>query len=295
MPVAFLHGNSGNGKVGGVLTVTVDESEPAGILVTVSKDDKSYSKVADDSGIVVFKGLATGEWTVTIIKGDEMADKTITIAADFETTMKFQHLVPTEYRAVEYLQSTGTQYIKTGLGTSHYLWKCKIESKLRKDDDDGCLFGVSYSYPVFNFAIWGCPYGAQSVESIGGSRFTSGEDHIVIFNGGSNAQSATIDGTTWNVSTTYDGSMYCKDTCYLFASHQRVYLGETSSYTNEAYYPFNGRLYYFKIYDEDHETLIADYVPCYRKSDGAAGIWDRVTETFLTNSGSGTFIVGADL
>ena len=35
-----------------------------------------------------------------------------------------------------------------------------------------------------------------------------------------------------------------------------------------------------------------DMYPCYRKADGVAGMWDKTTQTFRTNNGSGTFIVG---
>jgi hypothetical protein len=53
------------------------------------------------------------------------------------------------------------------------------------------------------------------------------------------------------------------------------------------------KLHYFRIYQND--TLIYDFVPCYRRSDSVAGMYNVVTDTFYTNAGSGTFIVGGDV
>ena len=62
--------NTGGGGTGAKLTVTA----PAGCTVTVSKDGKTKTKVAGSDGIVVFKGLASGSWTVTITDGSQTAD-----------------------------------------------------------------------------------------------------------------------------------------------------------------------------------------------------------------------------
>ncbi len=50
----------------------------------------------------------------------------------------------------------------------------------------------------------------------------------------------------------------------------------------------------FKYYDKSGK-LVCDLVPCYRKSDGVIGMYDRARALFLTNAGSGTFTKGADV
>lgn len=40
--------------------------------------------------------------------------------------------------------------------------------------------------------------------------------------------------------------------------------------------------------------VVREYIPCYRKSDGEIGLYERFTGAFLTNTGSGTFTVGED-
>ena len=75
----------GSGGSGAALTVNA----PAGVTVTVSKDGKSKNKTANSSGIAVFKGLSTGEWTVTITDGEKTASKPVTIISDFNKTITF--------------------------------------------------------------------------------------------------------------------------------------------------------------------------------------------------------------
>lgn len=73
------------GGTGATLTVTA----PAGATVTVTKDGKTKTKVADSSGLAVFKGLASGEWTISITDGEQTAQKTVTITADYAAEITF--------------------------------------------------------------------------------------------------------------------------------------------------------------------------------------------------------------
>ena len=75
----------GGGGSGATLVV----SSPANVSVTVSKDDKSYTKNSGSLGSTTFKGLATGTWTVTISGNGQTATKTIVITADYAITIAF--------------------------------------------------------------------------------------------------------------------------------------------------------------------------------------------------------------
>ena len=76
--------NTGGGT-GGTLMVTA----PAGVTVTVSKDGKTKTKTAGADGLAVFKGLKSGQWTLTITDGEQTAQKTVTITADYSTAITF--------------------------------------------------------------------------------------------------------------------------------------------------------------------------------------------------------------
>lgn len=75
----------GGGGSGATLVV----SSPANVSVTVSKDDKSYTKNSGSLGSATFKGLATGTWTVTISGNGQTTTKTIVITADYAITIAF--------------------------------------------------------------------------------------------------------------------------------------------------------------------------------------------------------------
>lgn len=75
-------GGSGSGA-------TLVVSCPANVTVTVSKDDKSYTKNSGNLGSATFKGLTTGTWSVKIQSSSQTATKNITITADYAITMAF--------------------------------------------------------------------------------------------------------------------------------------------------------------------------------------------------------------
>ena len=55
----------------------------------------------------------------------------------------------------------------------------------------------------------------------------------------------------------------------------------------------------FKLYSarcsRGHE-VVREYIPCYRKSDGKVGLYEKITGQFLTNAQSeGVFAKGADI
>ena len=75
----------GGGGSGATLVV----SSPVNVSVTVSKDDKSYTKNSGSLGSTTFKGLATGTWTVTISGNGQTATRTIEITADYAITIAF--------------------------------------------------------------------------------------------------------------------------------------------------------------------------------------------------------------
>lgn len=77
--------NVGGGGSGGTLTVTA----PANVTVTVSKDGKTKTKNSGTSGVVVFKGLASGTWTLAITDGSQTSSKPVVVTADYSTVIAF--------------------------------------------------------------------------------------------------------------------------------------------------------------------------------------------------------------
>ena len=80
-----LYGFGSSGGTGGTLTVTA----PANVTVTVSKDGKTKTKNSGTSGVVAFKGLASGTWTVTITGDGKTAQKNVVVTTDYSTAIAF--------------------------------------------------------------------------------------------------------------------------------------------------------------------------------------------------------------
>lgn len=55
----------------------------------------------------------------------------------------------------------------------------------------------------------------------------------------------------------------------------------------------NAKIYSFVCYLND--LIVANFIPCYRKSDNEIGLFDTVNRVFYTNAGTGTFLKGADV
>lgn len=94
--------------------------------------------------------------------------------------------------------------------------------------------------------------------------------------------------------------------------------GETSAkFTTQAAYTMTNKLYLFAqnyngtvrfnstagqarqvgrfSYYDKNGNLICDLYPCYRKSDGVIGMYDKARNLFLTNVGTGSFTKGANV
>ena len=118
-----LYGFGGGGGTGAALTVTA----PAGCTVTVSKDGKTKTKTAGEDGVAVFRGLATGQWTVNMTDGVQTAPaKTADITADYAITMSFfSATIHITYPAGSTCKATNGATTLTAPGTSG-TWDCVV-------------------------------------------------------------------------------------------------------------------------------------------------------------------------
>ena len=120
----------GGGGSGATLVV----SSPANVSVTVSKDDKSYTKNSGSLGSATFKGLSTGTWTVTISGNGQTATRTIEITADYAITIAFfSATINITYPANStcVVTNVGGQTVAsdTNTGTSAKTWTATVNAK----------------------------------------------------------------------------------------------------------------------------------------------------------------------
>lgn len=268
---------------------------PAGSTVTISKGAVSKSDLghenSDDSSVYDYYFIihasqfdSVNPWTVTATLGADTATDTVIINSADEYDVKLSFRVPSEYQAVEYIQSNGSQYINTTIPAQY----CSIDAQVYATEyqaDAFILTSVS-SAPRLCLADMNSSYtrvfynGTQSSNQTVGTKMPLNTIVSVQAGAKPGEQFVTVNGTktqnTNSDSPTMSG---------IFAM-LRPYAATSSC--------LKTRIYYLKVYDTNG-IMIGELYPCYRKADSVAGLWDRVNEVFLTNSGSGSFTVGGDI
>lgn len=179
------------------------------------------------------------------------------------------------YTQLEYIQSSGTQYIDTGFApknTSRVIMSFEFTENstgaafmCRDSNNSSNLFGV------FNIS--------------GTFRSDFGTTKVSFSSSLSPLQKLTIDRNK-NVCTI--GSETVTNTDATFTSPRSLFLLASNDNGTAAYFG-KGKLYSCKIYDNG--TLIRDYIPC-KNASGTVGLWDDVNSVFYTNAGTGTFTAG---
>ena len=172
------------------------------------------------------------------------------------------------YSWLNYIESTGTQYIDTGVVPSNHMIEITYDSGDYNNDEH--LFGTAAGASYYHFTLYNNKYywGRNGNESNGGAwskgvktlQFNCGENCAVIQDGvmlGSGAAMASTSNIT-----------LCRRTA-----------------TN-----FKGRIYSCRITEKSTGNIVRDFVPCI--SNGVVGLYDKINRTFYGNSGSGSFIAG---
>ena len=196
-----------------------------------------------------------------------------------------------EYTPVEYISSTGTQYIDTEVSGNNsnlsldieYSWNSLPETGVYayifgsyNSEQDNTTRIIQYGDSISYFNINSKATGGSGVYNA--TRYTNVIYHDTL--SANNGNEFTYTTNNVNQSKSYVAGNDVPKNIYLFSKTG----GNTKA---------DIKLYYFKIYDTG--VLIRDYVPCYRKSDGVVGLYDSVSGTFYTNQGTGEFIKGDNI
>ena len=200
------------------------------------------------------------------------------VGGEFYTTPLAEEPValPSGYTQIAYLQSTGTQYIDSGV---------KGDSDVRVTADfEITAFGSGTTFI----------FGAQGTDSV---RYTLGMTSAGAFR--SDFGTAMTSGSEASLNTRYSADKngnVCTVGGQTLTSAAATFTGTTNIYLFGRSYSSVScsqiKMYRCKMYKGG--TLIRDFVPC-KNPDGVAGLYDIVNGTFYTNQGSGTFTAGADI
>ena len=119
------------GQTGATLTVT--SSGVGTITISNTSLGKSYSKSVTAGGSAVFKGLATGTWTVKLSNGTQTSTKTITITSDYSTSIAYFSATisityPANSNCVVTNSSGQTVASDTNTGSSTKTWTATVNA-----------------------------------------------------------------------------------------------------------------------------------------------------------------------
>lgn len=201
--------------------------------------------------------------------------------------------LPSEFQEVEYIESTGTQYIKTGIQGKNNTY-IEVDVFPKNDTLYQSVFGLNYGVNI-NYELGS--YRGPGTESI--SKAISGYDNVIGFIDSNGQRGETINGVTSVGSTARD-----KGEIYLFCWQNYNTCFEGNGSANDSPTFFIGRLKKAAINQENE--LKRNLIPCYSITtvndvsgyeypEDTRGLYDTVNNQFYVNKGSGTFEKGNDI
>lgn len=206
---------------------------------------------------------------------------------DVESVGELIATVPQEYQQVEYIESTGTQYIDTGVIPSNTV---------------GFKIKMSLSEIMNDIYRYGCR------EDSGNTRFImANADGAVYFGFGTVIKPSGNNVSSWaiNVNETFTASLNYLNSRFANVNDiNNISIGNISTTFTQTLIMFGRnssgtisssaqKIYYNQI--TDGNNIIRNFIPCYRKSDNVVGMYDTVNKEFYTNKGTGEFLKGSDV
>lgn len=194
--------------------------------------------------------------------------------------IEFISRLPQGYQEVEYIESSGIQYIDTGYKPTSNNLRITCEFEYTAEHSTSSVFG-SESSSKYSIVPYGAPafYVGSSVQLL---VQTTALNTKYALDAHANAGTLTVLLNGITNSASYSGSILTTVNIGVFCN---IIAGVANQFCSM-------KLYAMYIYDNGN--LVRDFVPCYRKSDNVAGLYDLVNNVFYTNAGSGVFAVGAD-
>ena len=189
-----------------------------------------------------------------------------------------QQIIPREYTQIEYIESSGTQWINTGIVSNGIGLKTEAKLQLTTNtSEDHAIIGRSgrAGYEVY----------FSNRKYIGAYHQDRQESRVYI---------DYLPGTLYTINSEMTNTGIYQNVNGL----SDIYTGDMSTFgpadillfRHNNRYKAYAKVYYVKIWNNG--LLVRNFIPARRNSDGEIGMYDTVSNTFFTNSGTGEFIGG---
>lgn len=191
--------------------------------------------------------------------------------------------LPSGYKRLEYIKSSGTQYINSLFTASGGKLRVLIDFSYTSVTSGQSIFGAQETS--------GIPYGLIPYTSEAGKSYFYVASSSKIANVSVSADVRNIwDLELYNGILTYTVSGTSKTASYSGTPNKNYpYFIFANNHGGTAKQFCSAKLYSCQLYDNG--TLVRDYIPC-QKPDGTIGLWDDVNSVLYGNAGTGKFTAG---
>lgn len=191
--------------------------------------------------------------------------------------------LPSGYKQLEYIESTGTQYIDTGVRVmpeNYQQLKMSVTcEKIGKGSgaSDWLLDGSNIANAYFYMGVYNGKYyyGCGTADHYTGIAAASGKQTFTL----------DIPSSKFTVSDTVDVSISTEPVTASASLH-------LFGYNNNPVRCYAEKIYSCQIYTG--ATLVRDFVPC-KNASGVIGLYDTVGRQFYANAGTGSFTAGPEI
>lgn len=207
-------------------------------------------------------------------------------------TIRQRGRLPVEYQEVEYIESTGTQYVNTNVPLTMTDNVIDLSFNLKISDitnvsanNSKFLLGSTTNDFIYNTGIY------QDNQS-------SYRLQMAIRPSGTNAR-IKVDfpvASEYSIYLSKDGSIVNDIVGTFITDGGNNLSGNLRILGFRRYVDRNiaCKLHYFEVIDKNG-VMINCFIPCYRKSDNEIGLYDTINNVFYTNAGTGTFLKGGNI
>lgn len=193
------------------------------------------------------------------------------------------------YQTVDYIESSGTQAIDTGISIQDNTEITLMFSRVTPSRQDGILgvrqnnvFGMYFYVSSLKPKQPAIAYGNVNTYISGDYDFNNTNVHEVTIKYAQSGVIFTADGISQNLSY---AAVNVTLPIYLFAVNNS---GDVDSTRSAAI-----RLYECQI--KQNGNIVRNFVPCYKTSGGEIGLIDTIHDRFYSNVGTGDFSKGSDV
>ena len=250
--------------------------------------------IAEGDGITITTDPQTGVKTISVNTGDHLSVDSQTgelnvTGVDYEAGQGIR--IGAEYRQLEYIKSTGIQYLITDI-ILRYSDSIQLDMMYGNNIDTigvgDTTFRNAYLITDGGYQIVSQQYSTyRQIEIYIGYDFNNTNSSVFQIRNQDISSRGILtisrNGSSWkNESRTTDGSIIYDEP----TTGMQLLVYEGNPYTM-----YEMSIYGLKIIDSNNE-LIHNLIPTERISDGEAGLYDTITDKFYGNAGNGSFVKG---